>query len=86
MFIQHTLINNKHFSLFELMLYVPFNCNGNVGTLPPILWDFYPTCHDTQNVLHKYNHPSKPIRLTCMDGLTKPLFLGRLRLEWLTSI
>ena len=48
-----------------------------------ILWDFYPTlgCHDTQNVLHKYNHPTKPIRLICMDGLTKPLFLGRLRHE-----
>ena len=52
-----------------------------------ILWDFYPTlgCHDTQNVLHKYSHPSKPIRLIFMDGLTKPLFLGRLRLEQLTS-
>ena len=40
-----------------------------------ILWDFYPTfgCHDTQNVLYKYNHQTKPIRLTCMDGMTKPL-------------
>ena len=29
-----------------------------------MLWDFYPTlgCHDTQNVLHKYNHPTKPVR------------------------
>ena len=37
-----------------------------------ILWDFYPTlgCQDTQNALRKYNHPTKPIRLTCMDGLT----------------
>ena len=52
-----------------------------------ILWDFNPTlgCHDTQNVLHIYNDPTKPIRLLCMDGLTKPLFLGRLRHERLTS-
>ena len=54
-----------------------------------ILWDFYLTlgCHDTQNVLYKYNHPlaSKPIKLICMDGLTKPRFLGRLRLERLIS-
>ena len=52
-----------------------------------ILWDFYPKlgCHDTQNVLHKYIHPTKPIRLICMDGLTKPLFLGKLRHERLTS-
>ena len=52
-----------------------------------ILWDFYPAleCHDTQNVLHEYNHPIKPLRRMCMDGLTKPLFLGRRRLERLTS-
>ena len=25
------------------------------------------------------NHPSKQLRLTCMDGLAKPLFLGRLK-------
>ena len=52
-----------------------------------ILWGFYPTlgCHDTQNALHKYNHPTEPIRLICIDGLTKPLFLGRLRHERLTS-
>ena len=44
-----------------------------------ILWDFYSTsrCHDTQNVLHKYNHPTESIRLI-IDGLTKPHFLGRL--------
>ena len=55
-----------------------------------ILWDFYTTlgCHDTQNVLHKNNHPFKPIRLICMDGLTKPLYLRRLadRLEPLSVI
>ena len=32
-----------------------------------------------------YNHPTKPIWLICMDCLTKPLFLGRLRHERLTS-
>ena len=44
--------------LFELILYVPVNSNGHVGTLTSILWDFYPTlgCHDTQNVLHKYTN------------------------------
>ena len=55
--------------------------------LASILWDFYPTlgCHDFQNVLRKYNLPTKPIKLICMDGLTKPDFLGRLRHEQLTS-
>ena len=27
---------------------------------------------------HEYNHPTKPIRFICMDGLSKPLFLGLL--------
>ena len=55
------------FDLFDLMLYAPFNNNGHVGTLPPF-YVTYPTLgfHDTQNVLHKYNHPTKPIRLICM--------------------
>ena len=54
---------------------------------PSILWDLYPKlgCHGTQNVLRKYNHPTKQIRRICMNGLIKPLFLGRLRLERLTS-
>ena len=26
--------------LFDLMLYVPVNSHGHVGTSPPILWDF----------------------------------------------
>ena len=45
--------------------------------------DFYPTlgCLDTQNVLHKYHHPSKPKKISCLDGLTKPLSLGRHSLE-----
>ena len=53
-----------------------------------ILWDFYPTlgCHDTQNVLHKDKYPTKPKQLICMDSLSiKPLFLGRLKHEGLTS-
>ena len=28
--------------LFVLMLYVPVNSYGHVGTSPPISWDFYP--------------------------------------------
>ena len=32
-------------------------------------------CHDMQNILH----PRKQQRLICMDGLTTPLFSGRLR-------
>ena len=74
--------------LFELMLYVPVNSNGHVGMLPPFYGTF-PTfmtlgCYDTHNALHNmcvnnYNHPNKPKRFISMDGLTKPLFLGRLR-------
>ena len=67
------------FDLFEMMLYVPVNSNGHVGTLPPL----YGTlgCHDIQIVLHRYNTQAKPIQFICMDGLTEPLFLVRLRLE-----
>ena len=37
-------------------------------------------CHDMQNLLqYNYNHPIKQLRFICMDGLTKPLFLDRLR-------
>ena len=55
--------------LFELIFHVPYNSNGHVGTLPPFYGIFnQPTlgCYDTQNALHKYNHPTKPIRLICM--------------------
>ena len=74
------------YCLFELMLNVSVNGSDLVGTLHP-LFGCYPTlvCHDTQNVLHRYNQPSKPIRLICMDGVTKPFSLDRLRLERLTS-
>ena len=59
--ILNTKQQQNNYCLFELML----DSNGHVWMLPPFLWDFYPTlgCHDTQNVLYKYNHPSKPIRL-----------------------
>ena len=35
---------SRIYCLFELMLNVPVNSNGHAG------------CHDTQNVLHIYNH------------------------------
>ena len=56
------------------MPYVPVNSNGHVRDVASILVvDFYPTLgwHGTQNVLHIYNYPTKPIRLICMNGLTK---------------
>ena len=57
--------------LFELMLNVPVNSYGHVGTLPP----FYGTFTQNQDVITskkylKYNHPSQPKRLIGMDGLT----------------
>ena len=73
--------------LFELMLYIPVNSNGHVGMLPP----FYGTFTQHLDVMtlkmcfFQYNNPTKPIRLICMDGLTRPPFLGRLIHEWLTS-
>ena len=50
------------FDVFDLMLYVPVNSNGHVGTLPPFYGTF--TQHlDVMTVkiimLHKYNHPTK---------------------------
>ena len=63
---------------FELMLYVPVNSNGHTGSCLHFM-GLLP--NNRMNVLNKYNHLSKPIRFICMDGLTKPLFLGRLRLE-----
>ena len=81
-----TVLQSKTFCLFELMLNAPVNSNDHVGTLSP----FYGTLtqhQDTQNVLYKYNHTSKPIGLTCMDGLTKPLSLGMLTvIRWSVSI
>ena len=59
------------------MFYVPVNSKGHAEALPPI----YGTFH----VFHECNHPTKPISLICMNGLSRPLFLGSLRLERLTS-
>ena len=48
--------------LFELMLYVPVNSQGHVGTLPPLYGTF--TQNEdvmTSNKCLKYNnHPTKP--------------------------
>ena len=57
--------------LFELLLYVPVNSNGQVGTFPP----FYGTFTQNEDVMTsrkclKYNRLSKPIRLISVDGLT----------------
>ena len=50
------------FCLFELMLYVPVNSQGHVGTLPPLYGTF--TQNEdvmTSNKCLKYNnHPTKP--------------------------
>ena len=35
-------------------------------------------------MIHNNEQSTKPIRLICLDGLTKPLFLGRLKHERLT--
>ena len=70
------------FGLFELMLYIQVYSCGHVGMLPPYNGTF---THDTQNALYKNNHTTKPIRLICTDGFTKPHFLGRHSHEWLTS-
>ena len=58
---------------FELMLYVSVNSKCHVGMLPLFYVTFTQTlgCHDTQNVLHKCNHPTKPIRLFLVQS-----FLG----------
>ena len=64
--------------LVLLLLFVLFVCidglrpsqqQWSCRDVASILWDFYPTlgCHDTQNVRHKYNHPTKPIMLICMN-------------------
>ena len=57
--------------LFELMLYVPVNSSGHVGTLPPLYGTF--TQNEdvmTFNKCLKYNHPTKPQRLICVNGST----------------
>ena len=57
--------------LFELMLYVPVNSLGHVETLPPLFGT--PTKNEdvmTSNKCFKYNHPTKPKVLKCVDGST----------------
>ena len=48
-------------------------------TKASILWDFYPTLEPLEMICFEFKHPIKQLRLICDDGLTKPLFLGRLR-------
>ena len=72
--------------LFELMLYVPVNSQGHVGTLPPHYRTF--TQNEdvmTSNKCLKYpsNQAKKAYRYGRFD--LKPLFLGKLRPERITS-
>ena len=84
--------SRQFFVLFELTLYVPVNSSGHVWTLPPLYGTF--TQNEdvmTSNTCLKYNHPTKPQRLIiyiyymCEWFDLKPLFLGKLRPERLTS-
>ena len=45
----HWAIQSYTTGLFELMLYVPVNSNGNVGTLPPFYGTFIPH-HDVMTL------------------------------------
>ena len=67
MFIWVLIIN---VSLFEIDALRPSQQQWSCRDVASILWDMYPPlgCHDTQNALLKYNHPTKRIRLVCMDG------------------
>ena len=65
-------IGQKIFCLFELM-FTP-QSTAMIGTLSPFYGTF--TQHKDVRTLKM---------LVCMDDLTKPLFLGRLRHERLTS-
>ena len=84
----HLLIGPSHmFVLFELVLYVPVNSQGHVGTLPPL----YGTLTQNEDVMtsnkcFKYK-PSNNAGRAYMCGWLdlEPLFLGRLRPERLTS-
>ena len=73
-------------NLFELVLYVPVNSQGHVGTLPP----HYGTFTQNEDVMTskkclKYpsNQAKKAYRYGMLDW--KPLFLGKLRPERITS-
>ena len=59
------------FVCLNLMLNVPVNSQGHVGTLPT----FYGTCTQSEDVMTsnmclKYSHLTKSIRLICIDGLS----------------
>ena len=74
-FVDINVCLNKCFTSQSTAIVMTGRCLHLMGLLPNI------RCHDTQNVFHKYNHPTRPKRLICMCGLTKSLFLGRLRHE-----
>ena len=65
------------------MLYVPVDSNGYVGVLPPFYGTF--TQHSDVMTLKMCFINITTQAYICEDGLTKPLFLGRLRHEGLTS-
>ena len=58
------------FFLFDLMLYIPINSYGHVGTLPPYVV-LLPNIGDvmTSEMSFGYNHPIASKQL-CMDGVT----------------
>ena len=64
--------------LFDLLLYIPVNSYGHVGTMPPFygtssqLWDVM-----TYEMCFKI-YPIKQLKLIFMVGLIKLLFLERL--------
>ena len=57
--------------LFQLWFSIPVNRYGHVGTLPPL----YGTLTQNKKFMTskkclRYNHPTKPLKLISMDGLT----------------
>ena len=61
----------KNLCLFELICKVLVNSYGHVGTLPPFYRTFTPNKDVvTSKKCFKFNQPSKPLRLICMDGST----------------
>ena len=59
------------------MLYATVNSHGNVETLPAFVFTFTLNQNvTTPKKCFKYNHPTKPLRLICMDGLTLTIVPG----------
>ena len=56
--------------LIEMILYVPVNSYGHIGTLPPF-YGYGTSVHPetASNLTPGFNHPSKPLRLILMSGL-----------------